>query len=1297
MELRRLQVALSAAIVQENLESGAVVGVLTTTDPDNRGELSQGNFSYYLVDEAGAVLAPEVHGPGSNLHPPFQVDAQGRLVTTAVLDFERKSRYKLRVKSVDAGGRSVVEPFFVDVEDVNDAPVQVLISGGMEVAEGAPGAYVGLLSTVDDELKKQKHTYTLVDIDSTDGHMFKITGNMLSLRPEVSADHETNSLLLIRVKSTDNGVPFARSVTTELLLTVSDVNEEPTAVVAVPINASNSEVPRDYLPVKENVIPGSPVGRLLVLDPDHLHQSVHAVGISPVDDSTINLFKCKVIGTPEEATFSVDGNLTLIFVAGSLNFEAEVTAIQVNITCTEVDDGSAHHSVQSTITIVPQNRNERPHGIHIAGRYHSEFRHSDNTLRIRIPESLVLGEPIGTVIIDDPDNCELGRCFPRQEHTVVADGAVNIRGGWMSLGTVLDYETKAKHTANLTVVDNGVPPLEANFMVVLEVVDVNEPPTGVMLRGSGFVDPYAQAGYTIGTLIPIDEDSTNLNNGRHQFELVSVLVRLEKHGDLTPERHPSFRIEDDRLIVARLIDDRTNGDIYQLQLAVADYGIPPLVEHFTVTLVVSSTVPRPIGLTVTPLVPSVAENFNLSLNVDYTELASIDFVYSKTDIEVSSIYTRDQTPQCVVSAIGCTREHMLGCKLDPTFDSFRGVVISGGSYDSDRGSPKQLSLVVRAGATFDFEEAASYSLELNCTADITVQQPTFVTKRISVRVEDENEPPANIRLMTPDGREPSVFQDAEDGYVVGTLVCDDPDPGQHHEFSIVQPTKSATTLPFEVVAGRLVVQVNEDTGVAPLRFVQRPTMMLAINVSDNGHPVKWTVEQIAVRILDSIDNRTPKMLGITLSCGCSKEPCRNGGVCQPMTKSELRFVCLCQHGYSGTRCEIPPGAIRINEARAPGTPESPGLLQRWDPLHCLDIDPATKSSFVVAQLSVVTNPISQPPVGTSVVARYHSDGPGTTFVAVDERTGEISLRASPTQLQAQLPLSSWHELVVIASDDESGSSIEHTFNIRVSVCGGFRFGGCSSVALCRPGQDARPKCVCPDGFVGDGRQCSRSLLAYDQQTWQNPEAHTWKPSTAPSGRADTEPDLNLTQGTNGTLRSTQPQNQTTPSVVAAVEDSAREQVSVVPFSWSTQSPQDHQKTSNESTERTLWVTVWIFGAVILVIILLSVVLAVVKNKLAPNTGGSVLHSADLVSRSVSTTKEPDIRKAVSFVNPAFVDAEIATGRDTPRQPQLWSADRGSPTIDDPGDDEGAGYIFTAADDDGDHEGDDDGGYLQVFD
>ncbi len=101
-------VALAADVIPENTPLGTVIGVFTTTDPDFGGA-----HTYVLAS-----------GEGDLNNSQFIVDGN-QLKTNALLDYETRATYSVRVRSTDQGGLSTERPLVITVTDVDEIPPTV--------------------------------------------------------------------------------------------------------------------------------------------------------------------------------------------------------------------------------------------------------------------------------------------------------------------------------------------------------------------------------------------------------------------------------------------------------------------------------------------------------------------------------------------------------------------------------------------------------------------------------------------------------------------------------------------------------------------------------------------------------------------------------------------------------------------------------------------------------------------------------------------------------------------------------------------------------------------------------------------------------------------------------------------------------------------------------------------------------------------------------------------------------------------------------------------------------------------
>ena len=202
-------ISLSTNSVDENLPVGSLVATLTTTDPDVAEGIPQ-TFTYGLYQ--GAVYPDNTK---------FSIVNGDELVTADSFDYETVTSYTINIRTKDAGGGFFIKHFLINVNNVNEAPEGITLTGST-VAENKPAATrVGTFSGTDPE--GDSITYSLVSgAGSTDNAKFYIVGSFLNTLQGL--DYEADSSLSIRVRASDPGGAYTDSVFT---ITVTNVNEAP--------------------------------------------------------------------------------------------------------------------------------------------------------------------------------------------------------------------------------------------------------------------------------------------------------------------------------------------------------------------------------------------------------------------------------------------------------------------------------------------------------------------------------------------------------------------------------------------------------------------------------------------------------------------------------------------------------------------------------------------------------------------------------------------------------------------------------------------------------------------------------------------------------------------------------------------------------------------------------------------------------------------------------------------------------------------------------------------------------------
>ena len=141
---------LSSISIVENDPPDSLVGYVISFDPDN--EVNETQSLVFVLDN-------------DNGSAPFVLNGTN-LLTTAVLDAEKRSSYTVRLTVIDTGvpSLSATTNVTIIVKDVNDPPTSLdFISVG--VNENSPGGTTAGYLRAEDEDRRQNYTYTIIPFD----------------------------------------------------------------------------------------------------------------------------------------------------------------------------------------------------------------------------------------------------------------------------------------------------------------------------------------------------------------------------------------------------------------------------------------------------------------------------------------------------------------------------------------------------------------------------------------------------------------------------------------------------------------------------------------------------------------------------------------------------------------------------------------------------------------------------------------------------------------------------------------------------------------------------------------------------------------------------------------------------------------------------------------------------------------------------------------------------------------------------------------------------------------------------
>lgn len=176
--------------VTENSPTGTVVGVIGPVAAD-----AGGAFSYGLADSAGDR---------------FLIDADTGRITVAPnadLDFETATSHSITVTAADATGIAATQDFVINLDDANEAPTALSLTGKTLAEDSAVGTIVGTAVAVDADAA-DSITYALLD-DAEGRFTIDPASGAITVAPNAAFDHAVSPSHSIKVRASDSkGLTF---------------------------------------------------------------------------------------------------------------------------------------------------------------------------------------------------------------------------------------------------------------------------------------------------------------------------------------------------------------------------------------------------------------------------------------------------------------------------------------------------------------------------------------------------------------------------------------------------------------------------------------------------------------------------------------------------------------------------------------------------------------------------------------------------------------------------------------------------------------------------------------------------------------------------------------------------------------------------------------------------------------------------------------------------------------------------------------------------------------------------------
>lgn len=807
---------LSALIVDENVTPSSVIGSFSSTDSDTAN-----TFTYSLVA-----------GPGDGDNSAFTIIGN-QLRINGSPNFENKSSYAIRVRSTDQGGLSVEKALSISVNNLNETPTDIALSGSATVNENAgPALVLGSLTSIDPDspITPQTFTYSLVSgTGDTDNAAFSVVSNQLLLNS--SADFETKSSYSVRLRSTDQGGLFTDKV---FSISVINVNDAPTDLA---ISASS---------VNELVAANTVIG-----------------SFSSTDQDSGNTFTYSLVsgtGSTDNGSFNILGNQLRI--SSVPNYEVK-NSFSIRVRST--DQSGAF--VEKVLPISILNVNESPTNISLSAS--------------SVNENVAAGSLIGTLTSTDPDSTLTPQTFSYRLVAGTGDidnASFEIQESELRLRAAPDFELKSTYSIRLQTRDQGNRTFAKVFTITVN--NLNDAPTDLALSAST-IDEHSAANSVIGSFSSSDQDVANT----FAYSLVAGSGDTDNSAftiignQLQITNSPNFETKNTYAIRVRSTDQGGLSVEKALAISVNNLNETPtdLVLSGSATVIENAGPAQLLGTLSTsdPDNPSTLQTFVYSLvsgtgdtdNLAFSVVGDQLLLNSSADFETKSSYSLRlrSTDQGGLFTEKVLTISVLNVNDTPTdlaistssvneLVAANTVIGSFSSTDQDAGNTFTYSLVSGTGATDNasfnilgnqlrinsipnYELKNSFSIRVRSTD----QSGAFVEKILPISILNVNESPTDISLSAS-----SVNENVPVSSLVGTLTSTDPDSPltpQSFSYRFVTGTGDVDNASFEILENELRLRVVPD-------FELKSSYSIRLQTRDQGNRTFIKVFTITVNNLN---------------------------------------------------------------------------------------------------------------------------------------------------------------------------------------------------------------------------------------------------------------------------------------------------------------------------------------------------------------------------------------------------------------------------------------------------------------
>jgi gliding motility-associated-like protein len=573
-------ILLTADSINENQPINTLIGTLSSVTQD------VANTFTYSFDNSTA----------GNNNSSFLI-VGNQLRTGASFDYETKNTYLVYINTNDGNGGTLTKQFQINVKNVNDAPVDILISNS-SISENRLGeAFVGKLSTIDAD-NDPSYTYTLAaGLGNTDNNKFTVRQD--SLFANTMFDFETKSAYTIRIQTSDNKggtyqeifpitVLNANDTPTNILLSENTINEnlagnssignfsttdqDTGSTFTYTLVSGTASTDNGNFVIAGNVLRSSASFdfetknsySVRIRTTDNLglwYEKAFTILINNVNDAPTNITLSNdtivenrainsLVGSFSTTDQDVANTFTYSFanIAGNSNSLFVLTGNQLRTT------SLFNYEAQKTFFVYIQTNDGN--GGTFTKQFQINVKDSNDApvdLSLSTPsitENKPIGSYIGQFSTSDPD----------QNNTFIyslvsGTGATNnnsfsIRNDSLFSAAVLNFEIQNSYTIRVRTTDNGLLSFEKSFTITVN--DSNDFPTAITLSTSA-VSENVPLGTTVGALGTVDTDAGQTftyslvngagSSGNNLFAIQNGLLKTNAIFNFEQQRRYTVRIQ----------------------------------------------------------------------------------------------------------------------------------------------------------------------------------------------------------------------------------------------------------------------------------------------------------------------------------------------------------------------------------------------------------------------------------------------------------------------------------------------------------------------------------------------------------------------------------------------------------------------------------------------------------------------------------------------------------------------------------------------------------------------------------